>query len=118
MPSPVRRTKSRADNENEVVTECGIGIRIKSLTGIKIRNSTRTRIESGNDILTAKSFQIKDEGTHSMSKREKPPVKYNPWPTYGNKGAAPRKKLVKKEMRKYSDTSLIHFEIVRSSRSL
>ncbi|GBP08711.1 Histone-lysine N-methyltransferase SETMAR [Eumeta japonica] len=68
---PLRRIGIEIGNGMEVETECRIGIRMKIATEIEIRNTTATRIKSGNDSSIARSFTMKDEGIHSTSTRAK-----------------------------------------------
>ncbi|GBP30545.1 hypothetical protein EVAR_94725_1 [Eumeta japonica] len=59
-----------------VETEYGTKIRIKSVTGTEIRTASGPELKTGTTLgLTEKSFNKKDEGTHSMSMRVRPRAK-------------------------------------------
>ncbi|GBP81462.1 hypothetical protein EVAR_59444_1 [Eumeta japonica] len=48
-------------------TECGTGTKIKSLTGIEAEKVPRRELKAGTRLrLAAKSFDVKDEGSHCM----------------------------------------------------
>ncbi|GBP89844.1 hypothetical protein EVAR_66885_1 [Eumeta japonica] len=57
---PAPKTGNEMKNRTRLETECWIGIRMKSVTGIEISNSNRTAIESRNEIgRNSKIFQHK-----------------------------------------------------------
>ncbi|GBP85469.1 hypothetical protein EVAR_64767_1 [Eumeta japonica] len=56
----VEKKRGEIENCMAVVTECGTGVRVKSVTRIEIGHSTVTRVESGNEIgIDSKIVQYK-----------------------------------------------------------